>query len=173
MKSSLEQYYIKKNQHITLDNLTKKKLERRMKRYYEIFKENDNKEPFAMIYEFYTNIDDSLTYKEAEYIYNLCRNKYLNEISSLPVEENEEEEVEQEDQGYEFNNLNEWAEDRAKNARKFKDPEFYMYLVNNYFKYKQKDLMKLLEKEFKLKVPEGYIGSLWREYLAKVEVKEV
>lgn len=157
-------YYNKEISMLGISECTKKKLRSNLKMYYRYFRNNESNNNLEC------RIQERFILKrnEARYVYLLCKIHYLNDTIPLPPEDNEEKEVEE----YEFNNLDEWAEDRAKKGRKFKNPNFYKYLVQNYSKYKQKELMRLLEKEFKLTVPEGYIGPLYREYLIKVEVKE-
>lgn len=166
MASKMENYYMQKNKNLDLNELVKKKLERRIKSYYKIFKENDNKGHFELVCAL--RREGALTDEEAKYVYNLCKLQYLKDVKPLPPRETKEKKVK-----LKFNNLDEWAEYRATKGRKFKEQEFYKCLVKNYYRYRQKDLMKLLEEEFKLPVPAGYTKNMWRDYLSRVKVKEV
>lgn len=162
-------YYSKKISMLGLSERTKEELKSNFKKYYRYFKK---KEGYSDL-EYMIGDTFSLKRNEAKYVYILCKVHYLKDIHHLPPRETQlSAGASTGKRIIKFNNINEWAEDRARRGIKFKEPEFYKCLVQNYYRYRQKDLIKLLEKEFKLKVPAGYTKIMWEDYLSKVKVKE-
>ena len=165
MSSSLEKYYNKKNESLNLDNLVKSELKKKFRSSYKVFKENDNKISFDIIYEFRKKVNPSLTHKEGMYIYNLCRNKYLKDKTPLvPRGVKKKKELK-------FNNLNEWAEYRAQIGTKFKDIDFYKCLVETYPQDKTSRVTKLLEEQFQLELSPCYVMFMYRDYCKKVKTE--
>lgn len=108
-------------------------------------------------------MDSLLSYSEAQYIYNLCRNKYLKDETPLIPK------IRKKD--LKFNNLNEWAEYRARKGTKFKDIDFYKRLVETYPQDKTSKVTKLLEEQFQLELSPCYVMFMYRDYCKKVKTE--
>lgn len=160
-------YMKKKIDALGISQSVQNKLMKKIKKYYRFYKKIGPKEKENdMIKELIKKFD--FTEQEASYVNIVCRSMFMDDV--IPIEKlSVQEPKEKEKPIVYFKNVNEWADYRAREARKFKDPELYKYIAYNFMNYKRKELEKKVESEFGVNLWNGFIGKVWNEYRKSVK----
>lgn len=166
-KESLKYYQKKYNKDkiraLGLSPGSMEKIDKEINVYYKRFKDSDISgadDPWKKL-----KTEFNLTIEEAKYTEIVCKEIFRDDV--IPVEQLPPKKR-RSNKPKSFNNIDEWAQDRADRGEKYRDKEVFKFIVLNFKKFRQKDILTQIKELYGVNLPAGYIRNVWDEYIKRV-----